>query len=59
MNFTQMANERFGILGELLSFFLTQKRWWMLPVITVLLLLGVFMLFAQSSAIAPFLYTLF
>jgi len=45
MNVVQMASERFGILGELLSFFLTQKRWWMVPGITMLLL-GVFMLFA-------------
>jgi len=58
MNVVQMASERFGILGELLSFFLTQKRWWMVPAITMLLL-GVFILLAQSSAIAPLLYTLF
>jgi uncharacterized membrane protein YqhA len=59
MNFVQITRERFGIVGELFEFFLTQKRWWMVPVIMVLLLMGVFMLFAQGSAIAPFLYTLF
>jgi len=59
MNFVQMSRERLGIVRELFEFFLTQKRWWMLPVITVLLLMGVFMLFAQGSAMAPFLYTLF
>jgi hypothetical protein len=59
MSFIPGARRRFGIVGELFSFFLTEKRWWMLPVVTVLLLLGVFMLLAQTSAIAPFLYTLF
>jgi hypothetical protein len=59
MNFILVARRRFGIVGELFSFFLGHKRWWMLPMITVLLLLGVFILLAQSSAIAPFLYTLF
>jgi hypothetical protein len=53
------VHQRFGMVGELVSFFLTQKRWWMLPVISVLLLLGVLVVFAESSAIAPFLYTLF
>jgi Family of unknown function (DUF5989) len=59
MNFIQVARRRFGIVGELFSFFLTNKRWWMLPMITVLFLLGVVILLAQSSAIAPFIYTLF
>ena len=59
MNFILVARRRFGIVGELFAFFLGHKRWWLLPMIMVLLLLGVFMLLAQSSAIAPFLYTLF
>jgi hypothetical protein len=59
MSFIVVARRRFGIAGELFSFFLTHKHWWMLPMITVLLLLGVFMILAQSSVIAPFIYTLF
>jgi hypothetical protein len=59
MSLVPEARQKFGIVGELFSFFLTEKRWWMLPVVTVLLLLGAFMLLAQTSAIAPFLYTLF
>lgn len=50
---------RFPIAGELLAFFWHQKLWWMLPMIVMLLLLGGLILFAQSSAIAPFIYTLF
>ncbi len=59
MNFILVARRRFGIVGELFSFFLTHKRWWMLPMMTVLFLVGALILLAQSSAIAPFIYTLF
>ena len=59
MNMIQIAQRRFGIAGELVSFFWQNKRWWMLPIIIVLLSTGVLILVAQSSAIAPFIYTLF
>ena len=50
---------RFGIMGELLVFLWERKLWWLIPMVSVLLLFGVLMIFAQSSAIAPFVYTLF
>ena len=59
MGFIQVAQRRFGIAGELLSFFARNKRWWMLPMIFVVVLLGVLLILAQSSVIAPFIYTLF
>jgi hypothetical protein len=59
MGFIQVAQRRFGIAGELISFFARNKRWWMLPMIFVVLLLGVLLILAQSSVIAPFIYTLF
>jgi hypothetical protein len=59
MGFIQIAQRRFGIAGELISFFARNKRWWMLPMIFVVLLLGVVLILAQSSVIAPFIYTLF
>ncbi len=59
MSFIKTAGRRFGIAGELLGFFWGNKRWWMVPMITVLLLFGILMIVAQSSAIAPFIYTLF
>lgn len=59
MSFIHVARRRLGIAGELFSFFLNHKRWWLLPMIVVLLLLGVLMILAQSSVIAPFIYTLF
>jgi hypothetical protein len=59
MSFVQIAQRRLGIAGELVSFFWENKRWWMVPMIVVLLLMGVLLVVAQSSAIAPFIYTLF
>lgn len=50
---------RSSILGELLSFFWSNKWWWLTPVLVGLVMLGVLIIFAQSSAIAPFIYTLF
>ncbi len=53
------ARRRVGIMGELLGFLWERKLWWLIPMVSVLLLLGVILIFAQSSAIAPFIYTLF
>ena len=50
---------RLGIAGELLQFFWQGKWWWLTPVLLTLLLFGGLVIFAQSSAIAPFIYTLF
>ena len=50
---------RRGILGELWVFMKVRKKWWLLPIIVVLLLLGALLVFAQGSALAPFIYTIF
>lgn len=50
---------RFGIMTELLAFLWERKLWWLIPMMVVLLLFGVLLIFAQTSAIAPFIYTLF
>ena len=59
MWFFESMFTRMGIMGELLSFFWQHKWWWLTPMILVLLLFGLLIFFAQSSAIAPFIYTLF
>jgi Family of unknown function (DUF5989) len=59
MSFVRNTTQRLGIAGELLSFFARNKRWWLLPVILVVLGTGVIIVVAQSSALAPFIYTLF
>jgi hypothetical protein len=47
------------IAGELLSFFWKNKAWWLTPVVVLLLIVSVLAIAAQTSAIAPFIYTLF
>lgn len=58
-NGLRAMGSRLGIMGELLVFLWERKLWWLIPMVTVLLLFGVLLIFAQSSAIAPFIYTLF
>ncbi len=55
----KQTRERASIAKELLGFLWKEKMWWMIPMMVTLLLLGVLMIFAQSSPIAPFVYTLF
>ncbi len=51
--------DQLGVAGELIQFFWKRKLWWIFPLITLLLLLGILLIFAQSSPIAPFIYTFF
>ena len=59
MRALQVLMSRLGIAAELLSFFWQHKWWWLTPMILALLLFTILVIFAQSSAIAPFIYTLF
>jgi hypothetical protein len=47
------------LLKDLWGFMAERKKFWLLPIIVVLLLLGALIVLAQGSAIAPFIYTLF
>jgi hypothetical protein len=47
------------ILKELWAYMRERKKWWLGPFILFLLLLGLFIVFMESSALAPFIYTLF
>ena len=59
MGFLQNTGQRLGIIADLFSFFWSIKRWWMVPILVTLFVLGVLLVLAQSSGIAPFIYTLF
>ena len=48
-----------GIMRELWSYMKVRKKWWLLPIIIVLLLVGALLVFAQGSVLAPFIYTVF
>jgi len=47
------------LLIDLWGFMKARKKFWLAPIIIVLLLLGMLIVFAQGSAVAPFIYTLF
>jgi len=47
------------LLREIWMFLRERKKFWLLPIIIVMLMFGALMIFAQSSALAPFIYTLF
>ena len=59
MKFTEGMRQRFGIAGELMGFLWQRKLWWLIPMVFVLLVFGGLMVTAQSSALGPFIYTLF
>jgi hypothetical protein len=48
-----------GLMGELWAFMRERKKWWLLPVIVVMVVVGGLLVFAQGSALAPFIYTIF
>jgi len=47
------------LLKDLWGFMKERKKFWLAPIIIILLLLGILVVFAQGSAMAPFIYTLF
>ena len=48
-----------SFLAELWTFLRVRKKFWLLPVILVMLLFGGLLVLAQGSAVAPFIYTIF
>jgi len=50
---------KLSVFKELWDFLKVRKRWWLAPIIIMLLLLGLLIIFTESSAVAPFIYTLF
>ncbi len=59
-DFKSAANEKqqTGMLSEFLYFLKTSKKWWLLPIVVILVGFGV-LVFLSSTAAAPFIYTLF
>jgi len=48
-----------SLLNEFWKFLRVRKKFWLLPIVTVVVLFGVLLVLAESSALAPFIYTLF
>jgi hypothetical protein len=47
------------VLKEFLEFLRHEKKYWLLPIVVIFVLFGLLIVFSQSSAVAPFIYTLF
>lgn len=50
---------RFYIVREFGQFIVQEKKWWMVPLLAIILVLGFVVVFAETSPLAPFLYPLF
>ncbi|MBN1302425.1 MAG: hypothetical protein JW995_14505 [Melioribacteraceae bacterium] len=50
---------KLSILSELWDFLKVRKKWWLLPIIIFLVLLGGLIILTQGSALAPFIYAIF
>jgi hypothetical protein len=50
---------RSSLVGELWAFLRVRKKWWLLPILLIMLLIGALLVFAQGSVLAPFIYTIF
>ena len=50
---------KMSLLGEFALFLRENKKLWMLPIVLTLVLLGALLVFAEASALAPFIYTVF
>jgi hypothetical protein len=48
-----------SLFSELWAFMKERKKWWLMPVIVVMVVVGALLVFAQGSALAPFIYTIF
>jgi hypothetical protein len=48
-----------SLLGEFWQFLKMRKKYWLLPIVVLLVLLGLLLVLTANSAIAPFIYTLF
>ena len=59
MNDQPEQDNRLSILSEFWGFLKTRKKWWLGPIILVLLLMSLLIVLTEGSAVAPFIYTLF
>jgi hypothetical protein len=48
-----------SLINELWAFLRVRKKFWLLPIVAVLLVVGALLVLAQGSAVAPFIYTIF
>jgi hypothetical protein len=50
---------KLSILAEFWAFMRVRKKWWLAPILVILLMLSLLIVLTEGSALAPFIYTLF
>jgi len=62
-NYSKKQNEKsiliMSFLKEFLEFLIVRKKYWLFPIILVLVIFGGLIILGQGSAVAPFIYTMF
>jgi Family of unknown function (DUF5989) len=58
-SFLRSMGSNFSVVSELLSHLWQRKLWWLIPLVSILVIFGLFLILASSSGIGPFIYTLF
>jgi hypothetical protein len=48
-----------GLVSELWAFMKVRKKFWLLPIVVIMVVVGALMVFAHGSVLAPFIYTIF
>jgi hypothetical protein len=52
-------DSKLSIISEFWDFIKTRKKWWLGPIVLIMLLMGLMIVLTEGSAVAPFIYTLF
>ena len=58
-DYTEPRMSKLSIFSDLFAFLRIRKKWWLLPLVFLIVLLGIILVFAQGSPLAPFIYTVF
>ena len=59
MNNPSDPDSKFALLAEFLDFLKVRKKWWLAPIVFIMLLMSLLIVLTEGSAVAPFIYTLF
>lgn len=58
-NIMRTITSGFDVVREMMAFMMERKLYWLIPMVTILLLFGCLLVFASASGVGPFIYTLF
>jgi len=58
MGVLSSTKSKLQIAGELFGFF-GKRRWWILPIVVTVVILGVLLIVGEATSLAPFIYTMF